>query len=290
MPKLVWFNGTVSPLESATVPAADHAHLYGDGLFEGIRIYGRKVFKLDQHLDRLYFGCKYLGFCMAIDQPSLKAIILDVCKQADISDGYIRLNVTRGTGLGLDPRAVQTDPNVMVMVSSLSLYKPEMYETGLNVVTTSFKVAPPDTLDQRVKCIGRYAYHILAKEQANSMGAGEGLMLNPEGYVAECTGDNIFLIKNGVVRTPHPASGLLQGITRDTVIDLLRKDGKTVVEDMVTRYDLMSADECFLTGTAAEVIAMISLDSRPIGSGRPGPVTQRANQLFREATLTGDAF
>lgn len=290
MPMLVWFNGSVSPIESATVPAADHAHLYGDGLFEGIRIYGGKVFKLDEHLDRLYVGTRYLGYCMQIDQPRLKATILDVCRQADIPDGYIRLNVTRGTGLGLDPRAVKTDPNVMVMVSTLALYKPEAYETGLNVVTTSFKVAPPDTLDQRVKCIGRYAYHILAKEQANSMGAGEGLMLNSEGYVSECTGDNIFIITKGVVRTPHPSAGLLLGITRNTVIGLLRNAGYTVVEEMITRYDILEADEAFLTGTAAEVIPMVTLDGRPIGSGRPGEVTRAAMGLFKEETKNGTPF
>lgn len=290
MPKIVWFNGAVSPLEDAQVPAADHAHLYGDGLFEGIRIYHRQVFKLDEHLDRLYFGCKFMNFPMVIDQAKLKSIILDVCKQADFDAGYIRLNVTRGTALGLDPRAVKTDPNIMVMVSTLALYGPEMYEEGLHVITTSYRVAPPDTLDQRLKCIGRYAYHILAKEQANQAGAGEGLMLNAEGYVAECTGDNIFLIKDGKIKTPHPSQGLLQGITRDTVIMLARKNGIEVTEEVITRYDVLSADECFLTGTAAEVIPMVSLDKRPIGNGKPGPMTKKIIELFRAETHNGTPF
>jgi len=290
MQKLVWFNGVVTALENATVPAADHAHLYGDGLFEGIRIYGSKVFKLDEHLSRLYFGCKFLGYQMEIDQPKLKQTILEVSAQTGITDGYIRLNVTRGTGLGLDPRAVQTAPNVMIMISTLALYSQEMYETGLNVITTSYRVAPPSTLDQRLKCIGRYAYHILAKEEANQAGAGEGLMLNNEGYVAECTGDNIFIIKDGVIRTPHPSQGLLQGITRDTVIGLAKNAGYTVIEDVMTRYDIISADEAFLTGTAAEVIPMISLDQRAIGTGKPGEITRKIIALFREETKTGTPF
>lgn len=287
MQKLVWYNGEVSPLETATVPAADHAHLYGDGLFEGIRIYNGKVFKLDEHLARLYFGCKFLGYSMEIDQPSLRAKILEVCAQSEIEDGYIRLNVTRGTALGLDPKAVKTPPNVMIMVSTLALYTPEMYETGLNVITTSYRVAPPSTLDQRLKCIGRYAYHILAKEEANRAGAGEGLMLNHEGYVAECTGDNLFIFNDGVIKTPHPSQGLLQGITRDTVIKLARNAGIEVREEIMTRYDILSADEAFLTGTAAEVIPMISLDNRPIGTGKPGEHTKKIIALFREETKIG---
>lgn len=287
MQKLVWFNGVVTPLESATVPAADHAHLYGDGLFEGIRIYNGKVFKLDEHLDRLYFGCKFLGFKMELDLPTLRSKILEVAAMTEITDGYIRLNVTRGTALGLDPKAVKTPPNVMIMVSTLALYSPEMYDTGLNVITTSYRVAPPSTLDQRLKCIGRYAYHILAKEEANRAGAGEGLMLNHEGYVAECTGDNIFIFKDGVLKTPHPSQGLLMGITRNTVMDLARQAGIEVREEVMTRYDLLSADEAFLTGTAAEVIPMVSLDERLIGDGNPGPQTKKIIALFREETNHG---
>lgn len=287
---LVWFNGQVSPIEDAKVPAADHAHLYGDGLFEGIRIYHGKVFKLDEHLDRLYHGCRFMGFKMTVDQPTLRQTILEVAKQAAIDSGYIRLNVTRGTALGLDPKAVKTDPNIMIMVSTLALYSPEMYETGLKVITTSYRVAPPDTLDQRLKCIGRYAYHILAKEEANRAGAGEGLMLNQEGYVAECTGDNIFVVKNGAIKTPHPSAGILEGITRNTVIALARKEGITVTEEPLTRYDILSADECFLTGTAAEVIPMVTLDDRPIADGKPGPLTARIIELFRAETHNGVAF
>ncbi|MBS1721619.1 MAG: branched-chain-amino-acid transaminase [Armatimonadetes bacterium] len=290
MPRLVWLNGCLSPLEEATTSAADHAHLYGDGLFEGIRIYGRRVFKLDEHLDRLYHGCNYMGFEMVIDQPKLRAIVLDVCRKANEDNGYIRLNVTRGSGLGLDPRAVKSEPNVMVMVSTLNLYPPEAYAKGLDVVTTSFRVAPADSLDPRVKCIGRYASNILAKMEANKQGAGEGLLLNNQGYVAECTGDNVFTLKDGVISTPQPSSGILRGITRDTVTQLARGAGYEVVECNMTRYDLIEADEAFLTGTAAEVIAMVSLDGRHIGDGKPGPVTQKLIGLFHEHTKTGVAF
>jgi branched-chain amino acid aminotransferase len=290
MPKLVWLNGEVMPLESAVTSVADHAHLYGDGLFEGIRIYGRKVFKLDEHLKRLYHGIAYLGFEMRMGIEEMKTTLLDVCRQADISDGYIRLNVTRGTGLGLDPKNINRSPNVMIMVSSLALYPPEAYEMGLNVVSTSIKVIPADALDPRVKCIGRYASNILAKQQANRAGAGEGLMLNAQGQIAECTGDNIFLVNGKQVRTPHPACGILQGITRDTVIGLAKGAGYEVEETILTPLDIYAADEAFLTGTAAEVIPMVSLDGTKIGCGTPGEVTQRLIALFRAQTANGTPF
>lgn len=290
MKKLVWLNGVVSPLEAAMIPASDHSHLYGDGLFEGIRIYGGKVFKLDEHLDRLYHGIKYLGYKMTISQPELRQIVLDTCRQAEADNGYIRLNVTRGTGLGLDPKNIDQNPNVMVMVNTLALYPPEAYEKGLDVVTTSFKTLPPDALDPRLKCIGKYAANILAKQEANSRGAGEGLMLNHQGYIAECTGDNIFLIQGNVVRTPDPSSGLLLGVTRNTVIMLAREAGYTVEEAFLTPFDLYSCDEAFLTGTAAEVIPMVTIDGRPIGDGKPGPVTKDLMAKFRQHTSEGTAF
>lgn len=290
MPRLVWLNGEIMPLEEAKTSVADHAHLYGDGIFEGIRIYGRKVFKLQEHLERLFHGANFLGFEMHVSLPELKALVLDVCKQADIEAGYIRLNLTRGTGLGLDPKAIDRKPNVMIMVSTLALYPEEAYSHGLDVVTTSYRVIQSDALDPRLKCIGRYAANIMAKQEANARGAGEGLMLNAAGNVAECTGDNIFIIKDGVIRTPHASEGILRGITRDTVIHLAREAGYTVHEDTMSRYDVMESDEAFLTGTAAEVIPMITLDARPIGDGKPGPVTQKLIGLFREHTKFGDAF
>lgn len=290
MPKLVWLNGTVSPLETATVSVGDHAHLYGDGLFEGIRFYDRKIFQLDPHLDRLYHGIAYMKMEMHIPKSELRAIVIDTCRQADLDNGYIRLNVTRGTGLGLDPKNINRTPNVMVMISTLALYSPEMYEIGLHVITTSYRVYPPDGLDPRLKCIGRYATNILAKMEANRQGAGEGLMLNAQGFVAECTGDNLFLVHDGVIRTPHPSSGILKGVTRDTVIELAREAGMDVREEMLTPFDIHSADEAFLTGTAAEVIPMVSLDTQPIGCGKPGEVTLDLMGRFRERLKHGTPF
>lgn len=289
MPKLVWYNGVLQNLEDATIPAADHAHLYGDGLFEGIRFYGKKVYKFDEHLRRLYDGINSLGYEMPIGREELHGIILDVCRKSELEDGYIRLNVTRGTGLGLDPKGIHP-ANVMVMVSTLSLYPPEKYELGLTVMTSPFRVIPTDSLDPRIKCIGRYASNILAKQYANRIGAGDALLLNHQGYVSEGTGNNIFIVRDGVIRTPHPSCGILRGITRDRVIELARGDGKTVVEDFLTSFDFFSADEAFFTGTATEVIPMVSLDGSKIGCGNPGPVTQRLMELFRADTANGTPF
>ncbi len=290
MGKIVWLNGELTDLDSAKVTVADHAHLYGDGLFEGIRIYNRKVFKLDMHLDRLYAGIQYLGFQMHIPQDELKGIVLDTCKKADIENGYIRLNVTRGTGLGLDPAHIDAKPNVMVMVSTLALYPPEAYEKGLDTIVCSTRVIPADCLDPRLKTIGRYVANIQAKREANAQGAGEGLMLNVQGYLAEATGDNVFLIQDGVLRTPHPSCGILNGVTRRTVIGLAKEEGIEVREEFLTLYDIYEAQEAFLTGTAAEVIPMVTVAGQPIGDGKPGPITKKLIARFREATEVGDAF
>lgn len=290
MPKLVWLNGQMMPMETATAPVADHAHLYGDGIFEGIRIYDRKVFKLDEHLNRLFHGAGYFGYEMTLTHANMVKQVLEVCRQADIDNGYIRINVSRGTGLGLDPKNIDRTPNVMIMVSSLALYHPDAYETGLDVITCSYRVMPADTLDPRLKCIGRYASNIMAKMEANRAGAGEGLMLNHQGYVAECTGDNIFLVHKGVLWTPHPTAGILKGITRDTVLMLAEKEGIPTLETFFTPYDVFTAEEAFLTGTAAEVIPMVSLDNRKINGGKPGEMTRHLIAKFREHTKLGTAW
>jgi branched-chain amino acid aminotransferase len=278
------------PMEDAVTSVADHAHLYGDGLFEGIRIYGSKIFKFDEHLKRLYQGISYLGFEMRIGRDELRAIVLDVCRQAALPDAYIRLNVTRGTGLGLDPKGIDKNPNVMVMVSTLNLYPPEMFEMGLNIVTSPIRVIPADCLDPRVKCIGRYASNILAKHLANKVGASEALMLNHQGFIAEGTGNNIFLIQDGVVRTPHPSSGILKGITRDVSMELATQLGYPVKEEFLTVQDMHCADEAFFTGTATEIIPICSLDGAKIGCGKPGPVTAKIMEAFKKATEVGVAF
>jgi branched-chain amino acid aminotransferase len=290
MGKLVWLNGAVQDLENAVVSVADHAHLYGDGLFEGIRFYNRKIFKLDEHLRRLFDGTRYLGFEMQLGLDELRNVIIDVCRQADNDNGYIRLNVTRGTGLGLDPKNINRQPNVMVMVSTLSLYPQSAYEMGLDAVTVSTRVIPAQCLDPRLKTIGRYVSNIYAKMEANRQGAGEGIMLNTEGYLAEGTGDNIFLVRDGALRTPHISSGILGGITRQTVIDLAKAAGIEVREEFMTLFDLFTADEAFLTGTAAEVIPLVSVDKKKIGCGTPGKVTAQLMALFKEQTLSGTPF
>jgi branched-chain amino acid aminotransferase len=291
MAELVWLNGEIHPLETATVSVRDHAFLYGDGLFEGIRFYDRKVFKLDEHLDRLYYGIRYLDFEMKVAKSELRQIVLDTCQQADEQSGYIRINVTRGTGLGLDPRNISRVPNVMVMVSKLRLFPPEAYENGLTGVFVSTRVIRHDALDPRLKTIGRYVSNIYAKLEANRQGADEGLMLNAEGYLAEGTGDNLFIVdKDGVIRTPHIAAGILGGITRKTVIELARGAGFDVREVSMTTYDLFEAEEAFLTGTAAEVVPMCRVDTRPIGCGKPGEVTNQIISMFREETKNGTPF
>lgn len=287
MAKLVWLNGELSPLETAVVPAADHAHLYGDGIFEGIRMYDGRIYRLDEHLDRLYHGINFLGYNMPYSQGELRQIVLDVCRQTEMSEGYIRLNVTRGTGLGLDPKNMEQRCNVMVMISSLNLYTTEKYDAGLHVMTSPIRVIPADSLDPRLKCIGRYASNILAKQYANRIGAGDALMLNHQGYVAEGTGNNLFIVKNGVLRTPHPSCGILQGCTRNAIIELAKANGVTVVEDFFTTFDVLSADEAFFTGTATEVIGMVSLDGQSIGDGKVGPVTRNAMSWFHEDTKNG---
>ncbi len=290
MPKLVWFNGVITPLEQATVPAADHAHLYGDGLFEGIRFYSRRIYRLDEHLRRLYHGINYMGFSMGLPYETLRSTVLDVCRQSDLNEGYIRLNVTRGTGLGLDPKNMEEKANVMIMISSLSLFSESLYEVGIKVVTSPIRVIPADSLDPRVKCIGRYASNILAKQHANRVGAGEALLLNHQGFVAEGTGINVFMVSNGVVRTPHSSCGILEGCTRNAVIDLLKRSGCTVEETFLTTYDFYSADEAFFTGTAAEVMPFTYLDGNPIGNGKVGEITKRAMALFAADTANGVPF
>jgi branched-chain amino acid aminotransferase len=289
MPKLVWFNGSVQPLEEAKVPAADHAHLYGDGLFEGIRFYAGKVYKLDEHLRRLYDGINALGYQVELSRDEMRKVVLETCRATELQDGYIRLNVTRGTGLGLDPKGIHP-ANVMVMVSTLALYPPEKYEMGLTVMTSPFRVIPMDSLDPRIKCIGRYASNILAKQYANRVGAGDALLLNHQGYVSEGTGNNVFIVRDGVLRTPHPSCGILKGITRDRVIELAREEGYTVIEDFLSHFDFFSADEAFFTGTATEVIPMVSLDGSKIGCGKPGQVTGKLMERFRQDTAHGTAF
>jgi branched-chain amino acid aminotransferase len=285
MSQLYYVNGELVTRENAVVSVYDHGLLYGDGAFEGIRAYSGKVFKLREHLTRLYNSAHVLMIDLPITKDEMEQVILDLCRKNGVVDGYIRVTISRGVGLGLDPRGVK-NPTIVIMTDKLSLYPAEMYTEGLHVVTVSTRVTPSQCLEPRIKSLGKYVANIQAKTEANKVGAGEGLMLNVQGYVAEATGDNVFLINKGKVVTPPPYAGILEGITRNTVMDLARGMGIEVRESLFTLYDVYTADECFLTGTAAEVIPVVKVDGRVIGGGQPGAVTKQLMQAFRTLTTT----
>jgi len=284
--QFVSLNGALVKKEEAVIPFYDHGLLYGDGLFEGIRVYNGLVFKLDEHVARLYYSAKALNITLPAPPQATRETILETVSANGHRDGYIRVTVTRGTGLGLDPKHIKGEANVYISCEQLALYPPEMYENGLIVATVSTRLPSPDVIDPRVKCTGKYINNIMAKAEANRSGAGEGLMLTREGYVGEATGDNIFLVKSGQLLTPPATIGILQGITRDTVIMLAQAAGIFVSEPIMTQYDVYNADEVFLTGTAAEVIPAVEFDGRLIGDGKPGRVTRQLMAAFREHTRT----
>ena len=279
----VYLNGKLVPSSEAFVSIYDHGFLYGDGVFEGIRVYNRKVFKLKEHITRLYQGTKAIGIEIPIPKEEFIKTVLEVVETNEVIDGYIRVTVTRGVGLGLDPRVCKT-PTIVISTDQLALYPQELYDKGLDVITCSTRVPPAQSLETRIKSTGKYVCNIQAKMEANRVNAGEGLMLNVEGYVAECTGDNLFIIKDGKIYTPPTAAGILEGVTRDTAIQLARDAGYEVIEMTMTLYDIYSSDECFLTGTAAEIIPAVTLDGRKIGTGKPGEVTVKLIQAFHALT------
>lgn len=282
MDKWVFLNGEFVPGEQAHVHIYDHGFLYGDGAFEGIRAYNGRAFKLVEHVDRLYNSLKALWIDLPYGREQFAANIEKLLEKNEVTNGYIRVTVSRGIALGLDPKNIQGQPTVCISTDKLSLYPKSMYENGLEVVTVATRVASPQVLEPRIKSLGKYLCNIQAKIEANQVGAGEGLMLTEDGYVAECTGDNIFYAKRGVIYTPPAFLGILEGITRATVMDLLAEMGVKVEEKVFTRFDLYTCDESFLTGTAAEVIPMVKLDDRVIGNGKPGPITKKLEQAFRK--------
>jgi len=280
---IIYLDGKFVNEEEAKVSVFDHGLLYGDGVFEGIRAYHGRVFKLKEHIQRLYESARHIALDPGIPQEQMMEIVLETCRRNNLKDAYIRLVVTRGRGdLGLDPRKCPK-PFIFCIAAGIQLYPEELYERGLELVTVGTRRNAPDALDPRIKSLN-YLNNILAKIEATKAGAPEGLMLNKEGYVAEATGDNIFIVKNGCLYTPPSHIGLLEGITRNTVLDLAKKLGIPAAEKVFTRHDVYTADECFLTGTAAEVIPVSHLDSRPIGDGRPGPITRKLISAFRELT------
>ncbi|MBO7394312.1 MAG: branched-chain-amino-acid transaminase [Abditibacteriota bacterium] len=284
MNNFVFLNGDFIPFEDAHLSIYDHGFMYGDGAFEGIRAYNGEVFRLKDHVHRLYNACKALWINMPYGEDVFAENMKKLVKMNEVKDAYIRVTVSRGVSLGLDPKKIKCDPTVVISTSQLALYPESAYQNGLDVVTVATRVAAPDILEPRIKSTGKYVANIQAKMEANFVGAGEGLMLTPNGYVAECTGDNIFFVKDGEVCTPAAFLGILEGITRKTVLEILDAQGIKVKQGTFTRFDLYTADEAFLTGTAAEVIPMVQLDGRPIADGKPGPLTLDTLKRFREFT------
>jgi branched-chain amino acid aminotransferase len=282
----IYINGKLLDKEHAKISVFDHGLLYGDGVFEGMRSYGGKVFRLEQHLARLWNSAQAIWLEIPMSRAALAKAVNDTLAANDIRDGYIRLVVTRGAGtLGLDPNRC-SNPQVIIITDKIELYPEELYRNGLEIVTASTLRNHPAALSPRVKSLN-YLNNILAKIEGLKAGCIEALMLNHKGEVAECTGDNIFLVRGGVLQTPPLDAGILEGVTRDAVIELAQTAGITVREMSLTRHDVYIADECFLTGSAAEIIPVVKIDNRRIGDGKPGPVTRDITQRFHQLTRDG---
>lgn len=276
----IYLNGDFVTKENAKVSVYDHGFLYGDGIFEGIRIYNGNIFKCKEHLDRLYDSAKSIMLNIPLTYDEMQQALVESVRRNELTNGYIRLVISRGPGdLGLDPRR-SPKANVVIIVEQLSIYSADAYIDGLKIVSVSTRRNVPDALNPKIKSLN-YLNNILVKIQANLAGVGEALMLNAQGYVAEGSGDNIFIIKNGVLTTPPCYIGALEGITREAIMVIARREGYTVKEEPFTLHDVYIADEVFLTGTAAEVIAVREVDARIIGSGKAGPITTHLLQEFR---------
>lgn len=279
----VSMNGKLVDKAEAVVSVFDHGLLYGDGVFEGIRVYSGRVFLHGQHIDRLYESARAIRLEIPISREQMMADVEAAVAANEIKNGYVRLVVTRGAGtLGLDIRRT-SHPQVIIIADTITLYPEQMYEDGLSIITASTIRNHSGALSPRIKSLN-YLNNILAKIEGTDAGCEEALMLNHKGEVAECTGDNVFIVKRGVLRTPPTDAGILEGITRDAVIALARQEQIRVEQVPLLRHDLYTADECFLTGTAAEVISVVSLDGRQIGDGKPGPVTRQLRTQFQKLT------
>jgi branched-chain amino acid aminotransferase len=277
----IFISGKLYDKDDAKISVYDHGLLYGDGVFEGLRSYGGKVFRLEQHLTRLWNSAKAIWLEIPMTREAMAKAVVDTVKTNGIGDGYIRLVVTRGAGsLGLDPNRT-ADPQVIIIADKITLYPEELYQKGLEIVTVSTQRTHPAALSPRIKSLN-YLNNILAKIEGLQAGCIEALMLNHKGEVAECTGDNIFLVRDGVLLTPPIDAGILEGITREAVMELARQSGLEVREVPLTKHDVYIADECFLTGTAAEVIPVVKVDSRKIGAGVPGPITRDLKERFHK--------
>ena len=277
---VVWLDGKWCDRGTATVSVYDHGLLYGDGVFEGIRVYGGKIFRLHEHLERLYDSAKAIWLTIPMSRDEMAAITEEAVRRSGIAEAYIRHVVTRGVGdLGLDPRKCPK-PSILIIVDTIKLWPEQVYEAGLNVITAGTPIPQKESLSPRVKSLN-YLAHILAKIEGIQAGADEVLMLDSAGAVAEGSGQNVFVVKHGKIRTPPPHAGILKGVTRDVVIELASEAGYELEETILNRYDVYTADEAFFTGTASELVAIRQVDGRVIGAGRAGPVTRDLRARFQ---------
>lgn len=278
-------NGELVPAEDAKVGVYDHGLLYGDGVFEGIRTYQGIAFRLEQHLDRLYSSAQAIRLVIPYTPQQLSQAVYETMKLNSQSNAYIRLVVTRGVGdLGVDPSTAKV-PTVFIITDKIALYPRQMYEKGMSIIIAKTIRTPAQSLSPQVKSLN-YLNNILAKLEASDAGVPEAIMLNCDGYVSECTGDNIFIVRDGKILTPRVDSGILEGITRDCVLDLAAQKGIQVEQTSLLPEDLYAADECFLTGTAAEIVPVTKIDGRPLGTGQPGPITKDLIQIFHKYVNT----
>ena len=276
----IYIDGEWYPRETAKISVFDHGMLYGDGVFEGIRVYNRRIFRLDAHLDRLYASARALALTIPLSQADMAATVRAAVARNRQEDGYIRLVVTRGAGdLGIDPRSCPK-ASVIIIVTDIRVYPRELYAGGIKVITSATRQVSHEAFDPRVKSLN-YLKNILAKIDAQRAGAHEAIMLNSAGYIAECTADNVFVVRAGRLLTPAPQDGALEGITRGAILELAAEANTAAGEARLTRYDVYTADECFVSGTGAELMPVTEADGRAIGTGTPGPITRQLTEAFQ---------
>ena len=286
MPLKIWIDGKLVDKDDAKISVYDHGLLYGDGIFEGIRVYAGKIFRVEAHLRRLYDSAKAIRLTIPLTQEQFLAAIRETIKANNFNDCYIRACVTRGVGfLGIDPNKC-SNPSIFIIADSIQVYPKEMYEKGMAVITSSIIRSHPQALSPRIKSLN-YLNNILARIEANDAGVAEAIMLNHVGNVAECTADNVFIVRDGEVRTPGIVDGILEGVTRQTILDLCGRLKIPCAQRSIQAYDLYAADECFVTGTGAEVAPVTKIDGRVIGSGEPGPITRRLIDAFHQYVREG---
>ncbi len=279
----IFIDGKFYGERDAKVSVFDHGLLYGDGIFEGIRAYNGRVFKLKEHIDRLFCSAKSLLLEIPMTRAKLSAAVVETCRRNQVRDGYIRLVVTRGVGtLGLNPNRCK-NPSIIIIAGKIQLYPPRYYQRGMEIITVPTVRNVHSALNPAIKSLN-YLNNILAKIEANNSGCEEAIMLNAQGFVAECTGDNIFIVSERRLITPPLSAGALYGITRRVVMELGRESGLEVCETDLTRHELFNADECFLTGTGAELVPVVKIDGRVIGTGKPGPVTRQLVTQYHALT------